>query len=95
MGESLALIQIAGLWTLVYFITLIPFTINALGLQEVSISFAFSQLGGIDFANSLVLALLIRTLFMLASLPGAIFISDVLPGIAKAKPILSKIDDHK
>lgn len=92
MGESLPFIQIAGLWTLVYFVTLIPFTINALGLQEVSISYAFSQLGGVDFANSLVLALLIRTLFMLASLPGAFFISDVLPGIAKAKPILAKID---
>ncbi len=94
MGESLPLLQIAGLWALVYFVTLIPFTINALGLQEISISFAFSQLGGIDLANGLVLAILIRTLFMLASLPGAFFLSDLLPGIAKAQPILERIDDQ-
>lgn len=94
MGESLPFIQIAGLWTLVYFVTLIPFTINGLGLQEVSTSYAFAQLAGVDSANSLVLALLIRTLFMLASLPGAFFLSDVLPGIAKAQPILEKIDEQ-
>lgn len=93
LGETLSFFQIAGLWSLVYVITLLPFTINALGLQEVSIGFAFSQLGGADPINSLVLALLIRTLFMLASLPGALFLSDFLPGVAKAQPILKRLDN--
>jgi len=93
VGEEMSFLLIGGLWSLVYLITLVPFTINGLGLQEVSISYAFSQLGGIDLANSLVLALLIRTLFMLASLPGALFLSEVLPGISKAQPILDRIDD--
>jgi len=85
MGDSLSFALIAGLWSLVYVITLLPFTINALGLQEVTISFAFTQLGGVSAANSLVLALLIRTLFLITSLPGALFLSDVLPGITQAR----------
>jgi hypothetical protein len=85
MGDPLSFTLIAGLWSLVYVITLIPFTINALGLQEVTISFAFTQLGGVSPANSLVLALLVRTLFLLTSLPGALFLSDVLPGISQAR----------
>jgi uncharacterized membrane protein YbhN (UPF0104 family) len=92
MHDPLPYFTIAGLWSLVYVITLLPFTINAFGLQEVSITYAFNQLGGISAANSLVLALLVRTLFMLASLPGALFISDILPGVAKAQPLLSKLD---
>jgi len=85
MGDPLPFALIAGLWSLVYVITLIPFTINALGLQEVTISFAFTQLGGVSAANSLVLALMVRVLFLLTSLPGAFFLSDVLPGISQAR----------
>ncbi|MEX2162098.1 MAG: lysylphosphatidylglycerol synthase transmembrane domain-containing protein [Anaerolineales bacterium] len=83
---------VAGLQSLVYFFTLIPISISGLGLQEVSISYAFSILGGVDPANSLVLALLLRTLYVLASLPGALVLPDVLPGMAKAQPLLTKLD---
>jgi uncharacterized membrane protein YbhN (UPF0104 family) len=93
MGEELPFFQVAGLWSLVYVITLLPFTINALGLQEISISYAFTQLGGVGAANSLVLALLVRTLFLITSLPGALFLSDILPGIAKARPMMKRFDD--
>jgi len=89
MEDSLPFLQIAGLWSLVYVITLLPFTINALGLQEVTIGYAFSQLGGVSAPNSLVLALLVRTLFLLTSLPGALFLSDVLPGITQARQKLN------
>lgn len=91
MHEPLPYWTVAGLWSLVYVITLLPFTINAFGLQEVSITYAFNQLGGLSAPNSLVLAVLVRTMFMLASLPGALFLSDVLPGISKAKPLLNKL----
>jgi hypothetical protein len=92
MGEPLPFLQIAGLWSLVYLITLLPFSINALGLQELSVTYAFSQLGGISTANSVVLALLVRALFMLASLPGAFFLSELLPGAAQARLLLNKLD---
>ncbi len=90
LHDPLPFWTIAGLWSLVYLITLVPFTINALGLQEISITFAFSQLGGVSEPHSLMFAVLVRILFMLASLPGALFISDVLPGISKAQPLLEK-----
>lgn len=91
MHEPLPFWTVAGLWSLVYVITLLPFTINAFGLQEVSITYAFNHLGGLSAPNSIVLAVLVRTMFMLASLPGALFLSDVLPGISKAQPLLGKL----
>lgn len=91
LHDPLSFWTIAGLWSLVYIITLVPFTINALGLQEISITFAFSQLGGVSEPHSLMFAVLVRLLFMLASLPGALFLADVLPSLAKAEPLSKKI----
>lgn len=91
LHDPLPFWMIAGLWSLVYVITLVPFTINALGLQEISITFAFSQLGGVSEPHSLMFAVLVRLMSMLASLPGALFLSDVLPGISKAQPLLKKL----
>jgi uncharacterized membrane protein YbhN (UPF0104 family) len=92
MHDSLPFWEVAGLQSLVYVVTLIPISISGWGVQEFSTSFAFSVLGGVDPSNSLVLALLIRTLYLLASLPGALVLSDVLPGMAKAQPLLTKLD---
>ncbi len=74
---------VSGLWSLVYFVTLIPISINGLGVQEVAITFAFSTLGGASEHSAVILALLFRTLVMLASLPGALFISGILPEVRK------------
>ncbi len=77
-GEELPFLHIAGMWSLVYFITLIPISINGLGVQELSLTYVFSQLGGVSMQAALTLALLIRTLFWLASLPGAFFLPALL-----------------
>ncbi len=69
-----------GLWVLVYFITLIPISLNGLGLQEASLSLIFATFGGVAGSNSLVLALLMRVMFMIASLPGAFFLPGILSG---------------
>ena len=91
MHEPLPFLTVAGLWSLVYAVILLPISINGLGLQEISIAYAFGTLGGVSAANSIVLALLIRTLFVLASLPGAFFLPGILPGMDKARPLLSKL----
>ena len=83
MNDPVPYWLIGGLWSLVYFVTLIPVSINGLGVQEVAITFAFSTLGGASEQSSLTLALLIRTLFILASLPGAIFLPGILPEVKK------------
>lgn len=91
MHDPLPYLTVAGLWSLVYAVILLPVSINGLGLQEVTITFAFNHLGGVSAANSLALALLIRTFFLIASLPGAIFLPGILPGMDKARPLLSKL----
>ncbi len=80
MGEGISLWLIAGLWSLTYFVTLLPLSINGLGIQELSAAFIFSQFGGVSASSSLTLGLLIRTFSMAASLPGAFFLPAILSG---------------
>lgn len=79
LGEDgLSYLQVGGLWALVYFITLIPISIAGLGVQELVIVFAYHTLGGMTEPHALTLAVLFRTLMMLSSLPGAVFVPDIL-----------------
>ncbi len=80
MGETLSFWQIAGIWSLTYFISLLPISINGLGLQEVTITNLYTLLGGLSPATSIALALLLRLVWLIGSLPGAFFIGEVLAG---------------
>jgi glycosyltransferase 2 family protein len=75
---------IAGLWSLAYFITLIPVSINGYGLQEISLTYLFAHVGGVGMANSLALAVLIRVLTTIASLPGAFFLPSIMAALDKS-----------
>jgi len=88
MGEDMPLWLVGGLWSVVYFVTLLPISINGLGIQEVTLTFIFSNVGGVSVQGALTLALLIRTLMMLASLPGVVF----LPMILSTARLYSPID---
>jgi hypothetical protein len=85
MGEDIPIWLIGGLYSLVYLITLLPFSINGYGIQEVSMTFIFSSVGGVSMQNALTAALLFRTLMMIASLPGAAFVPGLLAG-ARSQP---------
>jgi len=78
LGESISFWLVGGLYSLVYFFTLIPISINGYGLQEISMTFVFYQMGGISLSSSLTVALLFRTLMIIGSLPGAFFIPGML-----------------
>jgi glycosyltransferase 2 family protein len=78
LGQPISIVSVGGLWSLSYFITLVPFSINGLGLREVSITYIFSELGGVSLEAALTLALILRTMDMLISLPGAAFVSGVI-----------------
>lgn len=78
MGEEISIWKIAGLYSLAYFITLIPISINGYGLQELSMTLIFSNFGQVSINSGLSVALLFRTLMILASLPGALFVPDIL-----------------
>jgi glycosyltransferase 2 family protein len=76
---------VAGLYTLTYFVTLIPISINGLGVQELSMAFLLSSFGGLTSSESATIALLTRLLFILASLPGAFFLPSILAAMSKGR----------
>lgn len=80
LGERISFVDTAGLWSLVYFITLIPVSIGGLGLQELSATVIYTQVGGVSLPGAVAAALLLRTVEVIASLPGALFLADVVPG---------------
>jgi glycosyltransferase 2 family protein len=81
MHEPADWLRVAGIWSLVYFITLLPVSINGYGLQEISATLLYTYLGGISPEASTTIALLVRTMQMAASLPGGFFV----PSIAAAR----------
>ncbi len=85
LNEPLSFWTIGGLWSIAYFVSLIPVSINGLGLQEISITYIFSELGGISLPSALALAVLMRLMFLVASLPGAFFLPELLE-LTKKEP---------
>lgn len=69
---------VAGMYTLTYFVTLIPISINGLGVQELTMAILLVQLGGLTSSESATIALLTRALFIFTSLPGAFFLPSIL-----------------
>ncbi len=78
LGSPVSFWMIAGLWSLTYFITQIPISINGYGLQELSFTFLFSHVAGVSPAISLTVGILIRAYLVIASLPGALFLPSAL-----------------
>lgn len=85
LGSHISFWMIAGLWSLTYFITLIPISINGYGLQELSFTFLMSNVAGLTPAVSLTVAILIRAFFLISSLPGAIFLPSILSAMGEQK----------
>lgn len=82
LDEHVSYSLVAGIWALAYFVTLIPISINGYGVQELSLTFLFSRVAGLTPATSLTVAVLIRIVFLLASLPGAAFLPSVLSAMS-------------
>ena len=78
LGEPLRYWQVAGLYSLVYLISLFPFSIHSLGVAEVSAGLIYSNVGGVAVSSALTVALLQRTTEILASLPGALSLPPLL-----------------
>ena len=74
MGEPISFWMVAGLWSMSYFFTLLPISVNGLGLQELSLAFLFTNYGGVLLHSVVVMAVVVRVLQILASLPGALFV---------------------
>ena len=85
LGSPVSFWMIAGLWSLTYFITLIPISINGYGLQELSFTFLMSNVAGLTPAMSFTVAVLIRASFIISSLPGAAFMPAILSAMAEQR----------
>ena len=88
LGESISFWQLAEIWSFAYFVTLLPISINGYGMQELSLTYLLSNIGGMTIANSLVLAILIRIVFIIDSLPGAVFLPTTLTNMNKKQKTL-------
>jgi uncharacterized membrane protein YbhN (UPF0104 family) len=78
IGRPVSYWLVAGMYTLTYFVTLVPISINGLGVQELSMTYLLIQLDGLTSSESATVALLTRLLFILASLPGAFSLPSIL-----------------
>ena len=92
MGEDVSFILVGGLYSIVYLITLLPLSINGYGIQEVAMMYMLSSVGEVSVQNGLTVALLFRTMMMLASLPGAFFMGDLLPRGKKQSESAKQVD---
>jgi uncharacterized membrane protein YbhN (UPF0104 family) len=95
MGQVLDFWTIGGLWSFTYFITLMPVSINGLGLRELSISYIFPELGGVSMQAALSLAILLRGLDLMISLPGSLFLPGVLSEARKDEPGAGPIEEQE
>ena len=91
LGTHVSFWMIAGLWSLTYFITLLPISINGYGLQELSFTYLFSTVAGVTPAMSLTVSVLIRAYFVLSSLPGAVFLPSALAAMAEKKSSIDSL----
>jgi hypothetical protein len=92
LGYHVGFWVIAGLWSLAYFVTLVPISINGYGVQELSLSFLFSTIAGLSAATSLTVAVLIRVLYMTVSLVGAPFVPGVLASLDRSQSLGPRVD---
>lgn len=86
IGHRLSFWLVAGMYTLSYFVTLIPISINGLGVQELSMTFLLTRLGGISPSESATVAVLVRAIFIVTSLPGAFFLPSILAAMNNKQP---------
>jgi hypothetical protein len=92
LGGHVGLTLIAGLWSVAYFVTLVPISINGYGVQELSLTFLFSTIAGLSAPTSLTVAVLMRTLYVAVSLVGAFYLPGVLAAVDKRQPAGPPID---
>jgi len=79
LGIPVALYQVMGITGITYLLTLLPISVNGYGLREVAITTLYLPLGA-NLEQAATLALITRFLSMLETLPGALWLSQVVSG---------------
>jgi uncharacterized membrane protein YbhN (UPF0104 family) len=89
LGGHASFWTIAGIWSVTYFITLLPISINGYGVQEYVFASLLSQVVGFVPSVAITIAVLIRVYFLVSSLPGALSLPSILAALAKQKTAVS------
>ena len=78
LGMQVSYLQVMGVTSITYLLTLLPISINGYGLREFLITTLYMQLGA-SVGQASVLALLSRFFLLVETLPGALWLSKILP----------------
>lgn len=78
MGQDVSLLLVAGLWSLVYLVALLPISINGYGVQELTATYIFTQAADVSPAAAVALAIFVRTLTLVATFPGVVCVPALL-----------------
>ena len=73
-----ALYQVLGVMALTYLLSMLPVSINGLGLREVAVTTLYMQLGA-TLEQASTLAVVTRFMLLLEALPGALWLSQLVP----------------
>lgn len=78
LGMPVALYQVLGVMALTYLLSMLPVSINGLGLREVAVTTLYMQLGA-TLEQASTLAVVTRFMLLLEALPGALWLSQLAP----------------
>jgi hypothetical protein len=91
LGIAVSLYQVMGVAAITYILTLLPISVNGLGTREITVTSLYVFLGA-TVEQAAALALVSRVASTLQTLPGALWLSEVVPdgetgaGVGEAGP---------
>jgi len=80
LGIPIGFWDVLAISVTTYVITLLPLSINGYGLREVAVTVLYVELGA-TLEQASLLAILLRVLRLMETLPGALWISSFLPSL--------------
>lgn len=90
-GMPVSFWQVVSIHTITYFVSVLPIAVNGIGLREWVLTSLFTGLGG-TLEQASTLALATRFLTLLATIPGAIWISGTVTDAALNENKLMEIE---
>jgi uncharacterized membrane protein YbhN (UPF0104 family) len=81
LGMNVSFWQVMGVQTVTYFVSVMPISVNGYGLREVAYTTLYAALGA-SVEQASTLALVTRLLTVLATIPGAIWLSSAVTNAA-------------
>lgn len=77
LNISVTVSQVIGVGAIIYVLTLLPISINGFGLREVTMTTLYVQLGA-TLEQAAALVVVTRFILMVETLPGALWVSDMV-----------------